>query len=57
MLPTFLKTFGKVVKNYLMKSMDNYNLPHLSVYRVSYSTHHMLLRLIAEWKKIWITIS
>ena len=31
------------MKNYLMKSMD-------SAYRPSYSTQHVLLRLIDEWK-------
>ena len=37
------KKIGKVMKNYLMKSMD-------SAYRPSYSTQHVLLRLIDEWK-------
>ena len=29
-LPIFSKIFGKVIKNYLMKSMDNFFSPHLS---------------------------
>ena len=49
-LPTFSKIFVKVIKNYLMKSMDNYFSPHLSEYRASYSTQDVLLRLIEEWK-------
>ena len=49
-LPTFSKIFGKVIKNYLMKSMDNFFSPYLSAYRASYSTQHVLLRLIEEWK-------
>ena len=30
--------------------MDNYFSPHLSAYRASYSTQHVLLRFIEEWK-------
>ena len=30
--------------------MDNYFSPDLSTYRASYSTQHVLLRLIEEWK-------
>ena len=30
--------------------MDNFFLPYLSAYRVSYITQHVLLRLIEEWK-------
>lgn len=37
------KKIGKVMKNYLMKSMD-------SAHRPPYSTQHVLLRLIDEWK-------
>ena len=33
-----------------MKSMDNFFSLHLSVYRASYSTQHVLLRLIEGWK-------
>ena len=47
-LPTFSKIFGKVIKIYLMKSMDNFFLPYLSAYRASYSTQYVLLRLIEE---------
>ena len=50
MLPTFPKIFDKVIKNYLKKSMDYYFSPHLSAYRASYSTQHVLLRLIEEWQ-------
>ena len=49
-LPTVSKIFGSVIKTYLMKSMDNYFLPHLSAYRAFYSTHRVLLRLIKELK-------
>ena len=49
-LPTFSKIFGKVIKNYFIKSMDNFFSPYLSAYRASYSTPHVLLRLIEEWK-------
>ena len=47
-LPTFSKIFGKVIKNYLIKSMDNHFSPYFSAYRASYSTQHVLLRLIEE---------
>ena len=33
-----------------MKSMDNYFSPYLSAYKASYSTQHVLQRLIEEWK-------
>ena len=49
-LPTFSKIFGMVIKNYLMKSMDNYFSPHLSPFRASYSTQHIVLCLVEEWK-------
>ena len=39
-----------VIKNYLMKSMDNCFSSHLSAFRAFYSTQHVLLRLIKEWK-------
>ena len=48
--PTFPKIFGKVIKDYLMKSMDKFFSPYLSAYRASYSTQHVLLPLIEEWK-------
>ena len=44
-LPTFSKIFGKVIKNYLMESMDNFSSPYLSAYRASYGI------------TIWITMS
>ena len=33
-----------------MKSMDDFFLPHFSAYRAYYSTQHVLLCLIKEWK-------
>ena len=33
-----------------MKSTDNFFSPYLSTCRASYSTQHVLLRLIEEWK-------
>ena len=33
-----------------MKTLDNYFSPYLSAYRASYSTQHVLLHLIEEWK-------
>ena len=42
--------FGKVIQNYLMKSMNNYFSPDLIAYGASHSTQHVLLRLIEEWK-------
>ena len=49
-MPTFSKIFGKVIKNYLIKSMDNFFSPYLSAYRASYNTQHVRLCLIEEWK-------
>ena len=42
--------FAKVNTNYLMKSINNCFSPHLSAYIASYSTQHVLLRLMEEWK-------
>ena len=50
-LPTFSKIFVKVIKNYIMKSIDSFFSPYLAAYRASYGTQHVLLRLIEEWKE------
>ena len=47
-LLTFSKIFGKAIENYVMKCMDNYFSPHLSEYRASHNTQHMILCLIEE---------
>ena len=47
-LLTFSKIFGKAIENYVMKCMDNYFSPHLSAYRASHNTQHMILCLIEE---------
>ena len=44
-LPTFSKIFGKIITNYIIKSMDNY----FSAYKAPYNTQ-VLLRLIEQWK-------
>ena len=49
-LPTFSKIFGKVIKNNLMKSIDNFFSPYLSAYRAYYSKQQVLLHLIEDWK-------
>ena len=43
-LPTFSKISNKVIKNYLIKSMDKWFLAHLSAYCVSYSTKFVFNR-------------
>ena len=43
-LPTFSKISNKVIKNYLIKSMDKWFLAHLSAYWVFYSTKFVFNR-------------
>ena len=50
-LSMFSKIFEAVIKNQLGVYLENMFSPFLSAYRENYSTQHVLIRLVEEWKK------
>ena len=50
-LNCFSKIFENVMKGQLMPFIDNYLSVFLSAYRSSYSSQHVLIRLIEEWRQ------
>ena len=50
-LNTFSKIYEKVIKNQLLRGMENVFLPQISAYRKSYNSQHVLIRLIEEWRE------
>ena len=50
-LSVFSKIFEAVIKNQLVLYLENIFSPFLSAYRENYSTQHVLIRLVEEWKK------
>ena len=50
-LSVFSKIFEAVIKNQLALYLENIFSPFLSAYRKNYSTQHVLIRLVEEWKK------
>ena len=50
-LSSISKIFEKILKNQIMEYMDKLLSPYLSAYRKHYSTHHVLIRLLEEWRK------
>ena len=51
-LITFSKIYERVTKKLIDKAMDKYLSPFISAYRQNYSTQHVSIRLLEEWKKI-----
>ena len=49
-LSTFSKIFGKVLKNQITSYSDKFLSPFVSAYRTNYSSQHVLMRLLEEWK-------
>ena len=49
-LTTFLKIYEKGAKSSLKADMNKFLSPSLSVYRKNYSTEHVLVRLVEEWR-------
>ena len=47
----FSKFYEKAMKNQLMTYFENKVSPFLSAYRKNYSTQHVLLRLLEQWKE------
>ena len=50
-LSVFSKIFDAVIENQLALYLENIFSPFLSAYRGNYSTQHVLIRLVEEWKK------
>ena len=50
-LSSLSKIFGKVLQNQISNFMENLFSPYVSAYRKGFSTQHVLIRLIEEWKK------
>ena len=48
-LNCFSKVYKNILKTQLLEKMNNFF--SISVYRESYNTQHVLIRLIKEWKK------
>ena len=47
----FSKIYEKVIKSQLASYLDKYFSPFISVYRKSYSTQQVLIRLLEEWRE------
>ena len=50
-LNTFSKFYEKVIKNQLRRFMKEYFSPLISAYRTNYSSQHVIIRLLEEWRK------
>ena len=50
-LKTFSKIYESVIKNQLISVLNNIFSPFLSAYRESYSTQHVLIRLLEKWRE------
>ena len=49
-LNTFSKIFEKILKEQLTPCLDETLSTFIAAYRKAYSTHHVLIRLVEEWK-------
>ena len=50
-LSTLSKVIGRILKDKIVDFIDNFLSCYISAYRKGYSTHHVLIRLLEEWKK------
>ena len=50
-LNIFSKVYEIVLKNALLSALSEYMSPFISAYREGYSTQHVFVRLIEEWRK------
>ena len=50
-LSTFSKILERVMKSQIVPYMDSYLSEFVSAYRKTYSSEHVLIRLIEEWRK------
>ena len=49
-LNTFSKICEKMVKDFLISKMEHHFLLFISAYRKSFSTEHVLIRLLEDWR-------
>ena len=50
-LNTFSKFYEKIIKNQLVRFTEEYLSPLIFACRTSYSSHHVNIRLLEEWRK------
>ena len=46
----FSKIYEKVGKDFLISKMEHHFSPFISAYRKSFSTEHVLIRLLEDWR-------
>ena len=51
LLNRFSKFYERVIKDQLVRSMENYFSPMVSAYRKNYSTQYVITRLVEEWRE------
>ena len=51
LLNCFSKIYENYIKNHVVNSMSNYISPYLSAYRKGYSSQHVLIRHLEEWRR------
>ena len=51
MLTTFSKIYERVSKKLIDKAVDKYLSPFSFTYQQNYSTQHVLIRLLEEWRE------
>ena len=49
-LNTFSKIYEKIVKDFLISKMKHHFSRFISAYRKSFSTEHVLIRLLEDWR-------
>ena len=47
---TFSNIYEKIVKDFLISKMEHHFSPFISAYRKSFSTEHVLIRLLEDWR-------
>ena len=50
-LGTFSKVFEKIIKNQIASFSEYFLSSYISAYRKNYSSHHVLIRLVEEWRE------
>ena len=49
-LNTFSKIYEKIFKDFLISKMEHHFSSFISAYRKSFSTEHVLIRLLQDWR-------
>ena len=50
LINTFSKIYQKIGKDFLISKMEHHFSPFISAYRKSFSTEHVLIRLLEDWR-------